>query len=52
VSRLIYEEHAQRYEVVELSYYSSTSAFVPNTTKTLQSFEDWVGQYGPSGEHL
>ncbi len=49
VSRLIYEQLAQRYEDVELSYYSSTSAFVPNTTKTLPSFEDWAGQYGPSG---
>jgi hypothetical protein len=52
VSRLIYEQRAQRYEDVELSYYSSTSAFVPNTTKTLPSFEDWAGQYGPNGEHL
>jgi hypothetical protein len=52
VSRLIYEQRAQRYEDVELSYYSSASAFVPNTTKTLPSFEDWAGQHGPSGEHL
>jgi hypothetical protein len=55
VSRLIYEQRAQQYEDVELAYYSShASHSSSHTTKTrlLPSFEDWAGQYGPSGEHL
>jgi hypothetical protein len=52
VSHLIYKQQGQQYEDVELSYYSSYSAFPNTKAPLLPSFEDWAGQYDPSGEHL
>jgi hypothetical protein len=50
VSRLIYEQRAQQYKDVELAYYSSYSG--GSKAQVFPSFEDWAGQYGPSGENL
>jgi hypothetical protein len=51
-SRLLYEQRGEMYEDVELSYYSTYSAFPNTKAKILPSYEDWAGQYGPTGEYL
>ena len=57
VSRLIYEQQGQQYEDAELAYYSSYSSYSGardggTKAQVFPSFEDWAGQYGPSGENL
>jgi hypothetical protein len=40
------------YGDVELTYYSTYSAFPNTKAEFLPSYEDWAGQYGPTGKYL